>query len=221
MRTIRGIIAGVGLALAAGAIAIATGCNIVGPAFLLIHGPDKIPQQYELDKERPVVIFLDDREFNIPRWPTRERVSAAAERALLDSKAVARVLDSRAASAIVSGEPRGDLMPISEVGRKMGAEVVIYVVPESFSMTTDGQSFSPSSRLRVKVLDAIADKRLWPEEREGYALTVTASTRQGTSPTDSATVREAENEFADLVGLRIAELFYSHEAETAADERSR
>lgn len=221
MRGIRAIGAGLVLAAAGVWLASSPGCNIVGPAFLLVHGPEKIPQQYKLDPERPVVIFLDDREFAIPRTPTRERVAAAAERALLDSKAVKRVLDSRAAGAVVSGEPRGDLMPISEVGRKVGAELVIYIVPEQFSLTTDGQTFDPTAQLRVKVMDAVADKRLWPEEREGYALSVTASTRQGSAPTDSAQVREAENEFADLVGLRIAQLFYTHEVETVADERDR
>ncbi|MBZ0170798.1 MAG: hypothetical protein K8E66_00310, partial [Phycisphaerales bacterium] len=195
------------------ALMLSLGCNIVGPAFLLVHGPEKVPQVYKLERERPVVIFIDDREFNISRTPTRERVAAAAEWALLDAKAVDSVIDSKAAGAVVSGEPRGELTPISEVGRKIGAEVVIYVVPDSFALSPDGQTFAPTATLRVKVLDAVADERMWPEEREGYTLTVTASTRQGTAPTDRAAVREAEGEFADLVGLRLAQLFYSHEIE--------
>lgn len=207
--------------LVAGALALVAGCNIVAPAYLLLHGPEKIPQVYELDSDRPVVFFLDDREFNIRRVPTRERVTAAAERALLGSKAVDRVLDSRAAATIVSGEPRGDLLPISEVGRKIGADVVVYVVPEIFTLTSDGQTFTPLARLSVKVMDATADTRLWPEEREGYTLEVTTSARQGTPPTDAASIRLAENEFADLVGRRLAQLFYSHEADTVADERTR
>ncbi|VAX42057.1 hypothetical protein MNBD_PLANCTO03-1262 [hydrothermal vent metagenome] len=209
------------LTLSIGALVFVAGCNIVAPAYLLVHGPEKIPQVYALDRERSVVFFLDDREFNIRRAPTRERVAAAAERALLDAKAVDRVLDSRAAMTVVSGEPRGDLLPISEVGRKVGAEVVIYVVPEIFTLSTDGQTFTPMARLRVKVLDAAADTRLWPEEREGYTLEVTATKRQGSLPTDASSIRQAENDFADLVGRRLAQLFYAHEADTVADERTR
>lgn len=223
MRTVRSL--GIGLVCSAAgagaALGLAPGCNIAGPAFMLIHGPEKIPQQYKLDPERSAVIFLDDREFNISRTPTRERVAASAEQSLLKAKAVKRMLDSRAASAVVSGEPRGDLMPISEVGRKVGAEQVIYVVPEQFTLTTDGQTFSPAAKLRVKVMDATADMRLWPDDREGYELVVTASTRQGTAPTDTAQVRQAENEFADLVGRRLAELFFAHEADTVSDERTK
>ena len=209
------------LTLSIGAVILLAGCNIVAPAYLLIHGPEKIPQVYALDPARSVVFFLDDREFNIRRAPTRERVAAAAERALLDAKAVDRVFDSRAATMIVSGEPRGDLLPISEVGRKVGADIVIYVVPEIFTLSTDGQTFTPMARLRVKVLDAAADTRLWPEEREGYTLEVTATKRQGSLPTDASSIRQAENEFADLVGRRLAQLFYSHEADTVSDERTR
>lgn len=212
----------VGLWLAvAAATAVVAGCNIAGPAFLLIHGPEKVPQLHELEKERPVVVFLDDRNFTISRAPTRERVAASAGQSLLKAGAVSRVLDSKAANAVVNGEPRGDLMPISQVGRKVGAEVVIYVVPERFSLSPDGQTFEPVAQLRIKVIDAVADKRLWPEEREGYLLTVTATTRQGTAPTDASQAREAENRFADLAGQRVAELFYDHEVETVADERDR
>ncbi len=209
------------LTLTVGALLLLAGCNIVAPAYLLIHGPEKTPQAYELDRDRSVVFFLDDREFHIRRAPTRERVTAAAEQALLKSKAVNRVLDSRAAAAVVSGEPRGDLLPISQVGRKVGADIVVYVVPELFTLSSDGQTFAPMARLRIKVMDATADTRLWPEEREGHTLVVTTTARQGTPPTDSASIRQAENEFADLVGRRIAELFYSHEADTVSDERTR
>ena len=212
---------GLAVALSIGLMALAAGCNIVAPAFLLVHGPEKTPQAFKLDRERPTVFFLDDRGFNVRRAPTRERMAAAAERALLGAKAVDRVLDSRAATAVVSGEPRGDLLPISEVGRKVNAEVVIYVVPEVFTLSTDGQTFVPTARLRVKVLDAVADTRLWPEDREGYVLDVTATTRQGSPPADASGARQAEDEFADLVGRRLAELFYSHEADTVSDERTR
>jgi hypothetical protein len=209
-------------ALAAGAALWASsGCNIVGPAFLLVHGPEKIPQAYDLPKERPTVIFLDDRAGHITRSTTRDRVTAAAEAALLKADVLDRLLDSRAAAAFVANEPRGDLKSISEVGRAVDAEVVVYVTPEMFAMSADGQTFAPTARLRVKVIDATADARMWPEEREGYVFDVTAATRQGTAPTDSAALREAEDRFADLVGLRIAQLFYKHEVETVADERDR
>ncbi len=206
------------LFLAAGTLA---GCNIAGPALYLLHGPEKIPRVYQLDKDRPTVIFIDDRAMNIQRSPTRERIAAAAERALLDHGAVARIIDSRAAAAVVTNEPRGKLMAISEIGRKVGAEVVIYVTPDSFALSTDGQTFAPSARFRVKILDAVTDKRVWPEEREGHVLTVSASTRQGTTPSDAAEVREAEDRFADLVGLRLAQMFYAREADTVSDERDR
>lgn len=210
----------VGLAIAASGALLAS-CNIVGPALYFIHGPEKIPRVYELDETRPTVIFLDDRAMNIRRSTTRERITAAAEAALLGEKAVERLIDSRAATAIVANEPRGDLLPISEVGRKVGAEVVIYVVPEMFTLSADGQTFEPAARLRVKVLDAVADQRLWPEQREGYVLNVGASTRQGAPPSDAAAAREAEDKFADLVGLRLAQMFYAREADSVADERER
>jgi hypothetical protein len=167
------------------------------------------------------VIFLDDRAGLLGRPTTRERVLAEAERALLESGAVERLLDGRAASGVVANEPRGELLSISEVGRAVDAEVVIYVQPEAYTLSADGQTFAPTATLRVKVMDATADARLWPEEKEGHALSVVATTRQGAPPTDNAELREAEEEFADLIGLRLAQMFYEHEADTVADERRR
>lgn len=211
----------IGALCAVGAAWAAAGCNIVGPAFLLVHGPEKIPQQYELPKERPAVIFLDDRAGNVGRSTTRDRITTSAEKALLKNKAVDRLLDSRAAGAVVVNEPRGEMLSVSEVGRTVNADVVIYVSPELYTLSTDGQTFTPTARLRVKVIDAAADTRLWPEEREGYVLEVSAATRQGAPPTDNAELRVAEEKFADLVGQRLAELFYEHEVESVSDERER
>lgn len=207
--------------LALAVAATLAGCNIAGPAFYFLHGPEKIPRLYELDKERPTVIFIDDRAMNIQRTPTRERIAAAAERSLLDNGALVRVIDSRSAAAIVTNEPRGELMAISEIGRAVGAEVVIYVTPDVFALSTDGQTFEPIARLRVKVLDAVSDARLWPETREGHLLSVSASRKQGGNPSGAAEIREAEDKFADLVGLRLAQMFYAREAETVSDERDR
>lgn len=212
------VLATVAILLTAGAL---VGCNIAGPALYLLHGPAKIPRVFKLDKDRPTVIFIDDRAMNIQRTPTRERIAAAAERALLDHGAVTRVIDSRAAAAVVTNEPRGKLMAISEIGRKVGAEVVIYVTPDSFTLSTDGQTFAPSARFRVKILDAVTDERVWPEDRAGHTLVVSASTHQGTTPSDAAEVREAEDKFAELVGLRLAQMFYAREADTVSDERDR
>lgn len=211
--------------LLAGAVVLgflsAQGCNIVGPLFFLAHGPEKIPQVYELDPERPTVVFLDDRSGTIAHSQLREAVTNSAEREMLDHKVVKTLIDSRAASTVVLNEPRGELMSISEVGREVGAAVVVYAVPESFTLSPDGQTFAPTATLRVKILDAEADTRLWPVERDGYLLQVVATTRQGAPPRGQAETRAAELEFATFVGRRIAEMFYSHERSTVSDERMR
>lgn len=208
------------LALTAAAFALLLpACNLVAPAFYLIHGPEKVPQAYTLERDRPTVIFLDDRAGRISRGNLRELLCAAAERELLDRKALTKMLDSRAATAIASREPRAEPMPIDEIGRGVNAEVVIYITPDSFELSPDGQTFQPTADLRVKVFDVAAGTRAWPEEREGYPLRVSVSTRQGAPPANAADIREAEEEFARVVGVRLAQLFYKHERETASDLR--
>ncbi len=197
-----------------------SGCNILGPMLYLAHGPEKIPQLYELDADRPTVIFFDDRAGILPNAGLRETVTHTASQILLDKKVVNRMIDARAATAVVANEPRGDLLPISAIGQKVGADIVIYVEPELFTLSPDNQTFVPTARLKIKIIDAANDTRLWPDKREGYTLDIVAHTKQGAPPTDAASRAMAQQEFARYVGQSLAQIFYAHEKTSASDSRT-
>jgi hypothetical protein len=187
-----------------------TGCNIVGPAFAIIHGPEKIPAQYELDKERTAVIFVDDRANNLPRRALRITISTEAERLMLKKEVVKDMVSGQSALAAASTEKGGELLPIADVGRAVSADLVIYVSIDEFTLSPDGQAFVPSTAMRVKVVDAINDKRLWPEDRNGYPLNVRMGAK-GIVPNSTTERAKAEDELARAAGESVARLFFKHE----------
>lgn len=192
------------------------GCNIVAPAYYIIHGPEKVAAQHELDPERPTVVFIDDRGNRLPRRAMRQTIGEAAQQALLNEKAVVDVIDTRGAMAASSQDRAGQAMSIVDIGKAVKADVVIYATVDAFTMSSDGQSYSPVASLRVKVIDVVADKRVWPAEKEGYPLTLTFPPRTSDVPKNAAELRVAEEEVGELVGLGLAQLFYKYERTQSA-----
>ncbi len=203
-----GCVFGVQIALVAAWLA---GCNIVAPAFYIIHGPEKVPAQHELEKERPTVVFVDDRANRLPRRTMRQTIGEAAQASLLSEKAVEDVIDTRGALSAASVDRAGQALSIVDIGKAVGAEIVIYAVVDGFTMSADGQSYSPEALLRVKVIDVTADKRVWPNEKEGYPLSLKFPPRTSDVPKTAAELRVAEEDVGRLVGLGLAQLFVEYE----------
>ena len=154
------------------------GCNIVGAGFLLIHGPPRLEARHTLQKERPTVIFVDDRANQLPTRALRDVIARSAQQTLLAEGALVNVIDCKAAFSAVSSEKSSEPMDLVALAKAVQADVLVYAAIDSFTLSQDGGSVSPSIAMRVKVMDAALAKRVWPEEKTG-------SRKQNASPTSS------------------------------------
>ncbi len=190
-------------------------CNIVGGAFYAVHGPEKIPAMYELDRAKKTVVLIDDRGPVVNSRVNRVRIGTTAERALLDAGKMEQVISSQDLLAIAEREKGSKPMGLVELGEAVGAEVVISAMMISFSLTPDGQSYQPSAQVSVKVMDVTGKKRLWPKDpQESYLLVINVPQKQGTPPKSLPEVEAAYGALAERVGLSLANLFIKHEART-------
>lgn len=189
------------------------GCNILGPAMYFAIGPDKVPAAFELPKDRPAVIFVDDRTNRIPQRSVRELIGTVAEKAILENRASRNMIESRRVQAVVARERFGKPMGIAEVGAALEAEIVIYAWVDQFTLTPDGQTFAPSSQLRVKVIDATTKERIFPppQAEPWHMVSVKVPTQQGAPPATNAERLQAEENLARWVGRQLARQFFEHE----------
>ncbi len=199
--------------LAVGALLTAPACNIVAPVGYLLTGAEKVPRMYDLDRNRPTVVLVDDRVGRVPSRAARRQIGMSATDLLLTEGKMTQVIESQAALEVVERERFGKPMGIAEVGDAVGAEIVIYAQVDSFALE-DGKTFAPSSAVRVKVVDAKAKTRLWPTGGvdDWYRLEVRLPTRQGSPPRSLGDRTKAEQDLAERVGRSIAYLFIRHEA---------
>lgn len=187
------------------------GCNILGPVGYFIHGPEKTPAVYTLPENKTTVIFIADRKSAIGDRSLRRRASQTAERLLLDNEVVTDLLDSQsiqdAAASDRFSKPRG----IVELGEAVGAQVVIYVAVDTFSLSSDGVTYQPTATFRVKVMDVETKERLWPDEpQEWFPMSVTTMERPQSMPSSTTDLLKARQDLADRLGRTIGEMFIKH-----------
>lgn len=196
--------------IAAGCGAVLPSCNIVGPAVAIVHGPEKVPAAFELNPDLPTVVFVDDRNSRVPRRSLRLVMAQSAEKTILDADKVLDMISAQSALTASQGDMDGRPLSIAEIGRAVGASQVIYVTVDSFSLFPDGQAFAPMCQMRVKVIDAASDKRVWPEDRAGHTVVTRAVVRGEIMPNTNDRAR-AEDDLARQAGVDLGQLFFKHE----------
>ncbi len=199
------------LLLAGLALALLPACNILGPAYYFVHGPDKIRRAHTLPKERPTLIFIDDRGSVLPDRAVRREIAAVAQQRLLDEGALIDVISFDSALAATGGDSFSRPMSIVEIGEAVGAETVVYVTMDRFALTSDGITYEPTAAARVKVVDVARQERTFPTGmQEFYPIGVTLNKRQGSAPTTSGQRRAAQRDLATQLGTILANAFVDH-----------
>lgn len=109
-------------------------------------------------------------------------------------------------------------MPIAEIGRRLGAEQVIYARIKQVTMHVAGNVYRPEAVLDVKVLQSADGKRLWPNatalpdpEKAAPSHTLTIQMKYETRDSryfGDATPDDLARKLAERIGQELAQLFY-------------
>ncbi len=200
--------------LAAATLTLA-GCNIIGPVASIAAGPPTQAALYPLDRERPTVVFIDDRASVLPRRSLRQTIAQQIQNDLLGQSVVKTVIDSKSIAALAARDPADKPSDISTLGKAVSAEIVIYVSLDRFGISPDGQVNQPFADARVKVLDVTKPQpRVWPDDREGHSVSLIMPQRRGDMPKTASALASEQETVAKVLGDNIAQLFYKHEVVT-------
>lgn len=214
-RVRRHLVAVIACALAAGLL---SSCNIVGPAYAVLAGPPKRDARYVLPEDRVAVVFVDDtREvLRLRKRALLRRIGESSTEIILQEKElVARMIRPSDPLALAASADRaGELLPVAEIGRRVGAEVMIYVELTGFREVSNGEP-RPNAAALVKVLDLEKGTILWPtpgpDQSESGAVTAAlppVDPQAFSTTSGRISVYEA---LADALGEQIAKVFYKHE----------
>jgi len=204
------------LVLTALMVGLLAGCNLVAAAYFVAKGPPKVPSVYELQPERSTVVYLDDRANRLPRRNLRQSITGQIEKTLLENEAVIDVIASRGAMIATSSESFDEPMSLVEIGQAVGAEVLIWITVDTYTLTPDQVSFVPTARIRVKVIDVVTGDRLWPAPGQPLTpIVFSMKQQQGTVPTTRGEMLKAYEQLAVYSGIGIAQMFFEHDTMTS------
>ncbi len=187
------------------------GCNVVTPVAYAIHGPGKVEPQYTLEETARTVVFVDDPSSRITQRRLRYAIAKRTTDELLAKRILVDMVDPRGILTAATNEQYSKQMSISELGRAVDADIVIYAVVTDFSMTPEVGAYLPRATMRVKIIDTRESARVWPNDERGHVINVQIPQRPGSGPSSTGERVEIENELAERAGLGLAQLFYKHE----------
>ena len=202
------------LLIVLGAWALATtGCNIAGPVFFAVHGPGNVDAEFELDPDRPTVLFIDDPASRIAHRRYRTIIGETAQETILAKVLLTEgnLFDTRSAMAAAGRGTASEPLTIQQIGEMVGAEVVIYAKVDRFGLDSTRSPAVPSSQLAVKVFDVPSGQRLWPPQYEGYPLRLNMPATPDNVAQSRSDQARIDESLAAFTGGGLAELFFTVE----------
>jgi hypothetical protein len=121
------------------------------------------------------------------------------------------------------GEEAFAAMPIDEIGRRLGAEVVLYGEVLSAGARVAGTLYQPNAIVEVKLVNSEDGSRVWPNPGNafsgpgpGYVKTIERE-HETSEITDRSVEFQLMRQLAEEVGKEIAQLFYKHRGKEPGD----
>lgn len=175
-----------------------------------LTGGDVIKPEFKLTKG-PLLILVDDPRSLVVQPSAVRALHQGLSRRFLEYHVNHRVIPMSEGRRLQQTDRRYDKLSIREVGEKLGADQVLYLRVEGF--TLHGEKGAPLFKgeftVRVKVLSTkpVHDNRLWPRERAGRHIAVS-------TPSTSMEGERGPSDVAEELGTKlarqVAELFYEH-----------
>ena len=193
-----------------------SGCAGVAWFFAVMQPPKKKDALFDLPDDKRVLVLAEDRMQMGGSESVQRELTQWLNHALLRQKLVREVVPYSALAALRAKTPDFHRLHITEVGQKLGAEVIIYVNIRTFALKSNQSDvlWDAHSEVAVKVIQCPAGikegkARLWPLHSPlGHTVSHKRAPKTDTSPGyEEKLARTLVVETAD----RIAKLFYTHE----------
>lgn len=189
---------------------VLSGCAMVAWTATLFP-PDKVKPLYVIPEKSTLLVLVEDPKYLTAETSFKTELSEYLNREFEDRALVKRVIPYRQLINLAAATANFRALSTAEVGKKLNADVVLYVEIDEFSLKDDPNSpFWHGKMSTVVRLVSTKEGRLWPRDLpEGYKPTKVdrgSVSGDGSRRYGQKLVREMAAEMAG----NIAKLFYEH-----------
>jgi hypothetical protein len=187
------------------------GCAVFGWIAAQFGPEKKVPAEYEFPAGQTILVFVDDILHPVDYEPVKIQLTEMLNAQLIDHKVASKTIPYPRLGEFIAATPGFNSLAIGEVGRKLGADVVLYVQIDDFSLR-DAAAASElwKGRLATTVwLVDVVKGRFWPTDNATGREIKKAQT-QTISDSSQARGEQISKDLAGETADKIAKLFYSH-----------
>lgn len=186
------------------------GCQQVAAAWTNMTGGDWIAAQFELTKE-PLLVLIDDRSSIVTEPKAIREAHKTIAVNFTEFKVNHNVIPFEEWQRLAQTDKKYGRYSIRQVGEKLGADQVLYINVERFTLHGEPGApvFKGEFTVRVKVLSTNREKdvRVWPSEESGKRISVNSAP----IPIDSEkSANDIATELGIKLGKEVAMMFYGH-----------
>ncbi|MCE5327020.1 MAG: hypothetical protein LLG01_11475 [Planctomycetaceae bacterium] len=130
------------------------------------------PALYPVPKNKTILVFPDDYYSRLKSDATRGTFANELNKFLMENNVAASTIPFNKLQE-VENTPGFEKLSVDQVGRQVGADLVMYVLFDRMSLKDDNQSdlWHGHLALRVRVVDAKTGACLWPtDRRDGWPI---------------------------------------------------
>jgi hypothetical protein len=196
--------------LLAWAIVAAGGCAVFEYVVAQFAPPKTVKAEYDPPKGKTVLVFVEDDGTLLSYEPIKEELTERVGKEIVAQGICAKTVPYQKLMGLVSQEPNFKRIWIGEVGQRLGADLVLYVVVNHFSLkeTEVSSLWRGELKTTVKLVDSKTGL-LWPKDRtSGFPLSVIE--RPSSQSVSQAYALELTRALAEKMSVKVARLFYEH-----------
>ena len=194
--------------LPAAVMLLPAGCQLPIAILAKLFPKEPVPPRFVLPADKTILVFPDDIKRPLVYPPVKRTLAEKADKLLIEHSLAAETIPYDKLIDLRNAEPEFNLMSIPKIGRRLGADLVIYVSIEEFSLKDNPIDTLWRGRLagKVKVVDVLKG-RIWPDESAGFPIRIV-------EPITDNSSRDYGSQLARKLAERMAEevcgLFHKH-----------
>lgn len=189
------------------------GCQAIGWGVAAMAPPQKIKPLYKIPADKRVLVFVDDKENPVSYPPIKRELTEAIGKGLVENKLVKETVSYDSLLDLLAREPKFNNLGVADIGRKLNADLVIYVNIKAFRLREEEGSplWEGELAVSIRVVDAWGKKgetRLWPKEAGDFDVpSVGMPAKEEPGDYGAEMARDMATRLAD----KIVKMFYEHE----------
>lgn len=149
------------------------GCQLPIAILAKLFPKEKVHPRFTLPSGKTILVFPDDMDYPL-LYPTVKRALAEkADNLLIKYSLASKTIPYDKLIDLRNAEPKFNQMSIPKIGRRLGADLVIYISIEEFSLKDNPVNTLWRGRFvaKVKVVDVLKG-RIWPDESAGFSISI-------------------------------------------------